>query len=89
MSQLRLLFRLVIVLVVCFIATALPSAPAQAVCVPYDIELFPNWGAPGTEVTVFGHGFDAGWVVDIYYDGNLVAKDQRITRKQTTRTMTS
>jgi len=76
-----LLFRLVIVLIVCFIATALLPAPAQAICVPYDIDLFPSWGAPGTEVTVYGHDFDARWLVDIYYDGNLVAKDQRITNR--------
>jgi hypothetical protein len=81
MGQLRLLFRLVIVLVVCFIAIALPSAPAQAVCVPYGIELFPSWGTPGTEVTLYGHDFDAGWLADIYYDGKLIAKDQRINNK--------
>ena len=88
MSQLRLLFRLVIVLVVCSIAIALPSAPAQAQCVPYDVELFPSWGTPGTEVTVYGHGFEAGWMVDIYYDGNRVDTDWTTNKGDFTFTFT-
>jgi hypothetical protein len=88
MSQLRLLFRLVIVLVVCFIAIALPSAPAQAICVPYDIDLFPSWGIPGTEVTVYGHDFEAGWLVDISYDGNRVDTDWTTNKGDFTFTFT-
>jgi hypothetical protein len=68
----KLLPRLVIVLVVCLIAIALPSVPAQAVCVPYSIELSSKSGLPGTEVTVYGHDFAEGTLVDIYYDGALV-----------------
>jgi hypothetical protein len=72
----RLLFRLLIILGVCLIAMALPAVPAQAICVPYDIELSPSSGVPGTEVAVYGYDFDAGRLVDIYYDGNLVATDR-------------
>jgi hypothetical protein len=68
----KLLPRLVIVLVVCLIAIALPSVPAQAVCVPYSIELSSKSGLPGTEVTIYGHDFAEGTLVDIYYDGALV-----------------
>ena len=66
----RLLSRLLVILVVCSIATALPAAPAQAqVCDGPYIELFPSSGAPGTEVTVVGDRFIAGKYIDIYYDG--------------------
>ena len=66
----RLLPRLLVVLVVCLIATALPAVPAQAqVCDGPFIELFPSSGAPGTEVTVVGDRFIAGKYIDIYYDG--------------------
>ena len=68
----RLLSRLIIVLVVCLIAIALPAAPAQAVCLPYSIEVSPKWGMPGTNTTVYGYGFAADKLVDIYYDGDLV-----------------
>lgn len=67
---------LVIVLVVCLIAIALPSLPAQAACVPYDIELFPESGLPGTEVTVHGHDFAASKLMDVYYDGTLIATNR-------------
>jgi len=69
----RLLFRLLIVLVVCLIAIALPAVPAQAQCDGPFIELFPSSGVPGTEVTVDGQDFDAGKYVDIYYDGEIIA----------------
>jgi hypothetical protein len=70
----RLLSQLLVVLIVCLIAIALPAVPAQAVCVPYDIELHPSSGPPGTEVTVHGYAFAEGKPVDIYYDGILVSE---------------
>jgi hypothetical protein len=72
----RLLSRVLIVLIVCLIAIALPAAPAQAICVPWDIELSPEFGPPGTEVTVYGHDFAEDTLVDIYYDGIPVATDR-------------
>ena len=73
-SRMKLLPRLVIVLVVCLIAIALPAVPAQAQeCGGPSIELSPNSGVPGTEVIVDGQGFKAGKYVDIYYDGTIVA----------------
>jgi len=68
-----LLPRLVIVLVVCLVAMALPAMPAQAQCGGPVIELSPNSGAPGTEVTVTGQYFDDGKYVDIYYDETRIA----------------
>jgi hypothetical protein len=71
----RLLSRFLIILVVCLIATAVPAVPAQATtCVPWDIELSPESGPPGTEVTVYGHHFAVGKPIDIYYDGVLVSE---------------
>jgi hypothetical protein len=72
----RLLSRLIIVLIVCLTAMALSSVPAQAVCGGPSIELSPGSGVPGTEVTVTGQYFAAGVLVDIYYDGNLIATDR-------------
>jgi hypothetical protein len=69
----RLLSRVVVVLVFSLIAVVLPSMAAQAVCVPYDIELSPESGPPGTDVTVYGHDFAAGALADIYYEGELIA----------------
>jgi len=63
----KLLSRLVIVLVVCFIAMVLPAAPAQAYNTK--ITLSPSSGVPGEEVTVHGYNFTAYEWVDIYYDG--------------------
>ena len=65
--------RLVIVLVVCLIAIALPAMPAQAQCGEPFIELSPSSGAPGTEVIVTGQYFDDGKYVDIYYDETRIA----------------
>jgi hypothetical protein len=65
----RWLSRLLVLLIVCAIAIALRATPAQAVCGGPFIELSPKSGAPGTEVTVAGNRFDAGTLVDIYYDG--------------------
>jgi len=45
---------------------------AQAQCVPWYIELSPESAPPGTEVTVYGYGCDAGRPVDLYFDGVLV-----------------
>ena len=70
----HLLSRVLIILAVCLIAAALPAVPAQAICVPYDIELIPSSGVPGTEVTVHGYDFAEGRPIDIYYDGILVSE---------------
>jgi len=70
----KLLPRLVIVLVFCLLAIALPAAPAQAECVLWGIELSPESAPPGTEVTVYGHDFDEGRPIDLYYDGVLVSE---------------
>jgi len=72
----KLLPRLVILFTVCLIAIAVPAAPAQTQCVPYDIELSTESGIPGTEVTVYGHDFLDDKVVDLYYDGKLIATDR-------------
>ena len=70
----RLLSRLLFVLVFCLLAIALPAAPAQAECVLWGIELSPESGPPRTEVTVYGHDFDEGRPIDLYYDGVLVSE---------------
>jgi hypothetical protein len=72
----RLLSRLLVIFVICLISLALSAAPAQAICVPWDIELSPEFGPPGTEVEVYGHDFAEDTLVDIYYDGVLVATDR-------------
>jgi len=69
----RLVSQVLLLLVVCLIAIALPSLPAQAQCGGPFIELSPKYGHPGTDVIVSGHVFTAGKLVDIYYDGDLVA----------------
>jgi hypothetical protein len=69
----RWLSRSLVVLIVCLIAVALPAVPAQAVCGGPFIELSPSSGVPGTEVTVYGHDFAEGVLMDIYYDGELIA----------------
>jgi hypothetical protein len=69
----KLLLRVVIVLVGCLVAIALPAVPAQGACgVPF-IQLSSTSGAPGTQVAVEGQRFQAGTHVDIYYDGTSVA----------------
>jgi len=73
----RLLPRVLVVLVLCFIAIAMPPAPAQAaICVPWGIELSPKYGPPGTEVTVSGRDFAENTLVDIYYDGTIITTDR-------------
>ena len=69
----RLISRLLVVLVVCLIAIALPAAPAQAQCAGPFIELSLKSGLPGTDVIVYGLDFAAGVLVDIYYDGDPIA----------------
>jgi hypothetical protein len=61
----RLLSRLLIVLVVCLVAIALPAAPAQAAS-PV-ITLSPISGVPGDTVRVYGYNFTPNEWVDIYY----------------------
>jgi len=61
----RLLSRLLVVLVVCLIAIAIPAVPAQANGAY--ITLSPGSGVPGEEVTVRGYNFTADEWVDIYY----------------------
>jgi IPT/TIG domain len=73
----RLLSRLVIVLIVCLVAIALPSAPAQAVCGGPAIQLSPGSGVPGTQLIVEGQHFDAGQYIDIYYEGTLMSEGNK------------
>ncbi|HXZ30045.1 MAG TPA: hypothetical protein VEG43_02670 [Dehalococcoidia bacterium] len=61
----RWISRLLVILIVCLVAVALPAAPAQAAS-PY-ISLSPPSGVPGDEVTVQGHNFTANTGVDVYY----------------------
>jgi hypothetical protein len=70
----RLLPRFLLALAFCLIAIALPSMPAQAECVLWGIDLSPESAPPGTEVTVYGHDFDADRPIDLYYDGVLVSE---------------
>jgi hypothetical protein len=70
----RSLSRLLLVVAFCLIAIAFPSVPAQAECVLWAIELSPESAAPGTEVTVYGHHFDEGRPIDLYYDGVRVSE---------------
>jgi hypothetical protein len=70
----KLLPRLVIFLIICLIAIALPAAPAQAIqCYIPFIDLYPDSGTPGTEVTVKGQRFYEEAFVEIYFDGTKVA----------------
>jgi hypothetical protein len=66
-SQMRLLSRLLIVLIVCLVAMVLSAAPAQAVDGGPSITLSPDDGVPGEEVTVRGGNFTDNEWVDIYY----------------------
>jgi len=64
----RLLSRLSIIFVVCFVAITLPPAPVQAQGA--DILLSPDDGVPGQEITVYGYNFTPDEWVDIYYYQN-------------------
>ena len=66
----RLSFRVVIVLIMCLVAMALPAAPAQANGGGPSITLSPSSGVPGEEVTIRGYNFTAEEWVDIYYYPN-------------------
>lgn len=79
----RLLSRVLIVLSLCLGAVVLPAVPAHAECVPYDIELIPSSGVPGTEVTVHGYEFAEGRPIDLYYDINGdgdLTNDERVSQ---------
>ncbi len=69
----RLLGGVLLITVLCLTALALPAAPAQAQCGGFFIELSSKSGLPGTDVIVHGQDCTAGKLVDIYYDGDLVA----------------
>jgi len=73
-SEMRLVYRLLLVLVLCLVAVALPATPAQAQqCGGPFLELSPEYGLPGTDVIVYGQDFAASVLVDIYYDGDPIA----------------
>ncbi len=66
----KLLPRLVIALIICVVAIALPAAPAQADGTGASIILSPSSGVPGDDLTVYGSNFTPGEYVDVYYDVN-------------------
>ena len=68
----RLIFRVAIVLVLCLVAVALPTAPARAQGAW--INLSPDDGVPGEEITVYGYNFTAEARVYVYYypDGSRI-----------------
>jgi hypothetical protein len=70
-NRMKLLPRLVIILVGCLIAIALPAVPAQALCP--SIELSSTSGVPGINIAVEGQHFHENASVDIYYDGTSIA----------------
>lgn len=69
--------RLVMVIVACLMAIALPAAPAQAS--DGQISLSPSRGVPGEEITIRGHNFTAYEWVDIYFytNGDWERRDVR------------
>jgi len=67
----RLLSRLLVVLAVCLVAIALPTATAQAQeGGGASIRLSPSHGVPGEEITVYGYNFTDDEWVDVYYYPN-------------------
>jgi hypothetical protein len=64
----RWLSQLLVILVICLVAVALPAAPVQADG-PY-ITLSPGSGVPGRTITVYGHNFTHDSWVDVYYYPN-------------------
>ncbi len=70
----RLIFRVAIVLVLCLVAVALPAEPARAQTAW--INLSPDDGVPGEEITVYGYNFTAEARVYIYYDDERVTLDR-------------
>jgi hypothetical protein len=65
-SQMRLLSRLLVVLVICLILIPVRTAPVQAAGA--SISPSPTSGVPGDDVTVYGSNFTPEEWVDIYYD---------------------
>ena len=66
----RLLSRLIVImLITCLVALALPAVPAQAQD-EASIYLSPDDGVPGKKVTIYGYNFTPQCYVDIYYDGS-------------------
>lgn len=71
----KLLPGLVIILVMCLLAVALPAMPVQAECIPRpELTLSTDWGVPGDIVTFSGEHFGNRNWVDIYYDGTPIAE---------------
>ena len=66
--------RLLVVFILCLIAVALPSLPAQALCDKPVIELLPGSGVPGTQLIVRGKRFETGKYIDMYYEGTIVSQ---------------
>jgi len=66
----RLLSRLLVVIVICLVAMAIPASPAQAAGA--SITLRPESGVPGEEIEVRGYNFTAEERVYIYYDGEEI-----------------
>ena len=64
----RLLSRLLVALVICLIAIALPPGSVQAY--GEEIVLSPSSGVPGEKITVYGFNFTPDKMVDIYYYPN-------------------
>jgi hypothetical protein len=71
-AQMRLIFRVAIVLILCLVAVALPTTPARAQGAW--INLSPDDGVPGEEITVYGYNFTAEARVYVYYypDGSRI-----------------
>jgi hypothetical protein len=57
-----------LVILICLVAMALPTTPAQAQGA--EIHLSPTSGVPGQDLTVYGSNFTPGEYVDIYFDVN-------------------
>ena len=68
----RLLFRVAIVSILCLVAMVLPAEPARAQGAW--INLSPDEGVPGEEITVYGYNFTAEARVYVYYypDGDRI-----------------
>jgi hypothetical protein len=68
----RLILRVAIILALCLVGVALPTAPARAQGAW--INLSPDEGVPGEEITVYGYNFTAEARVYVYYypDGSRI-----------------
>ena len=87
-QTMRLVSPVLFLFVLSLIAVTVPSLPAQAQCGGPSIELSPEYGLPGTDVTVYGHDFAADVLVDIKYDGDLVATERTGSKGDFTVTIT-